>query len=167
MKYLAAGFVCAIVAGCAAGPPSPAGIDSAASAAFPAAPLNACPARTEILYRPPMPAAGFVPAPAHDAAVVAPRRLRAALPAYSSASQRCREEGKVTVSYCVSPEGAVENAQVLISSGYARLDNAVLAWVSRDRHTPGTVNGRARLYCGLVVEEEFRAKDEAADSVTL
>jgi hypothetical protein len=45
--------------------------------------------------------------------------------------------------------------QVVISSGFARLDNAVLAWATRDRHTPGTVNGRPRLYCGLKMEQEF------------
>ncbi len=73
----------------------------------------------------------------------------------------------MTVSYCVSPDGAVENAQVLVSSGYARLDNAVLAWATRERHTAGTVNGRARLYCGLVAEEEFRAEPEIDTSATL
>jgi TonB family protein len=102
-----------------------------------------------------MPSPGFVPAAPSGATVVAPKRLLAAEPAWPAASRRCREQGKVTITYCVSAAGEVENAQVVISSGYARLDNAVLAWAARDRHTAGTVNGRARLYCGLKVEQEF------------
>lgn len=168
MKHLTAGL-CAALAACAAAPEArmAAEPEVAASARDHAQTPNACPPRTDTLYVPPMPQPGFVPAPPSGATVVAPRRLRAALPAYSSASQRCREEGKVTISYCVSPDGAVENAQVLVSSGYARLDNAALAWAARERHTAGTVNGRARRYCGLVAEEEFRAKDEAVNSATL
>jgi protein TonB len=102
-----------------------------------------------------MPAPGFVPAAPSGATVVAPKRLLAAEPAWPAASTRCREQGKVTITYCVSATGAVENVLVVISSGYARLDNAVLAWAARDRHTPGTVNGRARLYCGMKMEQEF------------
>ena len=68
---------------------------------------------------------------------------------------RCREQGKVTITYCVTAEGEVENVQVIISSGFARLDNALLAWAPRDRHTAGTVNGRPSLYCGLHEEHEF------------
>ena len=117
-----------------------------------------CPAPTQTLYVPPRPQPGFVPAPAGGARVVAPRRLLAALPVWPSASRDCDERGTVTVSYCVSADGEVENAQVLVSSGYARLDNAVLAWVSRDRHTAGTVNGRPRRYCGMVAEQSREAQ---------
>jgi TonB family protein len=100
-------------------------------------------------------AARSVSGPDGNATVVAPKRLLAAEPAWPAASTRCREQGKVTITYCVSATGAVENVLVVISSGYARLDNAVLAWAARDRHTPGTVNGRARLYCGMKMEQEF------------
>lgn len=115
----------------------------------------ACPAPTETLYVPQMPTPGFVPAAPSGATVAAPKRLLAAEPAWPAASTRCREQGKVTITYCVSAAGQVENVLVVISSGYARLDNAVLAWATRDRHTPGTVNGRARLYCGLKIEQEL------------
>lgn len=166
MKHHAAALLCAISTACAATPitGTPGAVTGrgpeVAESAAPS-PANSCPAKTETLYVPPMPQPGFVPAPARGATVVAPRRLHAASPAYSSASQRCREQGKVTITYCVSAEGDVENVQVLISSGYARLDNAVLAWAARDRHTAGMVNGRARLYCGLVAEQEFNLPEAA------
>ena len=135
------------------------GASSSASEAAPAAAASsqpaACPAPTETLYVPQMPVPGFVPAAPSGATVVIPKRLLAAEPAWPAASTRCREQGKVTITYCVAASGAVENVQVVISSGYARLDNAVLAWAARDRHTPGTVNGRARLYCGLKIEQEL------------
>jgi protein TonB len=115
----------------------------------------ACPAPTETLYVPQMPTPGFVPAAPSGATVVAPKRLLAAEPAWPASSTRCREQGKVTITYCVSAAGEVENVLIVISSGYARLDNAVLAWAARDRHTPGTVNGRPRLYCGMKIEQEF------------
>ena len=73
----------------------------------------------------------------------------------------------MTISYCVAADGAVENVQVLVSSGYARLDNAMLAWAARDRHTAGAVNGRPSLYCGLVAEQEFEAEVEPGNSATL
>ena len=133
----------------------------AAANASPAAGPAACPAKTETLYVPQMPEPGFVPAPPPGANVVTPKRLLAAEPAWPVASTRCREQGKVTITYCVSAAGEVENVLVVISSGYARLDNAVLAWAARDRHTPGTVNGRARLYCGMKMEQELDLPEAA------
>jgi protein TonB len=121
---------------------------------------SGCPAPTETLYRPPLPIPGFVPRPSTGATIVEPRRLLGAMPGYPSASTRCREEGKVTITYCVTAEGVVENVQVIISSGYARLDNAILAWAARDRHTAGTVNGSPRLYCGMHEEHEFEIELE-------
>jgi TonB family protein len=72
----------------------------------------------------------------------------------------CREQGKVGVTFCVNMQGRVENAQIVSSSGFARLDNAVLAWLQADRYTPGTINGAARLYCGLHLEREFELERE-------
>ena len=53
-----------------------------------------------------------------------------------------------------------ENVQVVVSSGYARLDNAVLGWASTDRHRPGAVNGQPRRYCGLTIERTFEIDAE-------
>jgi len=156
MKRASLVLACLAVVSCAtpnegASPPA----ISTASAAIASRSPAACPAPTETLYVPQMPTPGFVPAAPSGATVVAPRRLLAAEPAWPAASTRCREQGKVTITYCVSATGEVENVLVVISSGYARLDNAVLAWATRDRHTPGTVNGRPRLYCGMQMEQEL------------
>src|SRR5262245_19625085 len=96
--------------------PPPAGSEASASAAAASSSPSACPVRTETLYVPQMPEPGFVPAPPRGATLVTPRRLQAAEPAWSSASVRCREEGKVTITYCVTANGAVENVLVMISS---------------------------------------------------
>src|SRR5690242_15891318 len=68
----------------------------------------ACPTRTDVLYRPQVPQAGFVPAAPSGAAVAAPQRIHAADPAYPAASRRCREEGKVVITYCISAEGRMD-----------------------------------------------------------
>jgi periplasmic protein TonB len=142
-----------IFAACAMPAAAPAAAQQGAGT--PRAAPSGCPAPTETLYKPPLPTPGFVPRPPAGATIIEPRRLLGATPGYPSASTRCREQGKVTITYCVSAEGQVENVQVIISSGFARLDNAILAWATRDRHTAGTVNGRPRLYCGLHEEHEF------------
>ena len=125
-------------------------------------PAAACPGRTDVLYKPQVPQAGFVPAAPSGASVAAPQRLHAADPAYPTASRRCREEGKVMITYCISPEGKMDNVQVIVSSGFARLDNAILSWAARETHTPGTVNGRPRRFCGLSLEQEFDYMEEGS-----
>jgi periplasmic protein TonB len=158
---LLASIACAGLAACATPAPAVEEAASPAPAALASSAPNACPAKTETLYSPQLPSPGFVPAPPRGAKVATPQRLHSAEPAYPVASQRCHEEGKVAISYCVSAEGRVENVQVVRSSGFARLDNAVLLWASRETHTPGAVNGRGHRYCGLSLEEAFDYKDEA------
>jgi protein TonB len=119
-----------------------------------------CPQKTDVLYKPEVPEAGFVPAAPRGATAVKPQRIHSADPAYPSASRRCHEEGKVVITYCVSAQGKMDNVQVIVSSGYARLDNATLAWAAREAHTPGAVNGLARRYCGLSLEQEFEWMEE-------
>jgi TonB family protein len=166
MKRVGLVLACLALASCAT--PNEGASSSAGAPALVAAPARSqpasCPAPTETLYVPQMPLPGFVPAAPSGSTVVAPKRLLAAEPAWPVASTRCREQGKVTITYCVTANGAVENVLVVISSGYARLDNAVLAWAARDRHTAGTVDGRARLYCGLVAEQRFEVDARAESS---
>jgi periplasmic protein TonB len=126
-----------------------------ALAAETASVASSCPARAGTDMHTALPAPHFLPAPAAGAAVRLPARLRSNTPAYPSGSIPCHEEGKVTITYCVTIEGAVENVQVVVSSGFARLDNAMLAWAATDRHRPGTVDGQPRRYCGLTIEQEF------------
>jgi TonB family protein len=166
MKHLL--MVCLALAACS----TPATQQQAAVSASPVAdeaqsgPAE-CPAKTGIPYRPPLPEPAFIPAPPRGATLTRPQRLLAAEPGYPNASRRCHEEGKVTITYCVSAEGKTENVQVLISSGYARLDNSVLVWATRDRHTPGMVNGRPHRYCGVSHEQSFQYAEEAAVRIAL
>ncbi len=139
----------------AATPSAPATIAEAAPAS--------CPSRAGTDMHTVLPAPHFLPAPPAGAVLVLPARLRANTPAYPSASRGCREEGKVAITYCVTVDGAVENVQVVISSGFARLDNAMLAWAATDRHRPGIVNGQPRRYCGLTIEQEFQIEPERVD----
>jgi periplasmic protein TonB len=122
---------------------------------------SACPSPTSVLYKPQVPEPGFVPAAPRGATVVRPQRIHSADPAYPTASRRCHEEGKVVITYCISTEGKMDNVQVIISSGFARLDNAILVWAARENHTPGTVNGRPRRFCGLSLEQEFDYMEES------
>lgn len=172
MRRLAA-MTCAVLAACStpAEQPAPLGPIAAASASAVAALLPAtqskCPARTEVLYEPNLPDPSFVPAAPSGARVMQPQRLQGAIPYYPAASKLCGEEGTVVISYCVSADGRVENVQVTISSGYARLDNAMLAWAGSDRHTPATVNGRPSRFCGLIAKQDFKLGAEAGATTHL
>ncbi|WP_086056986.1 energy transducer TonB [Bordetella genomosp. 9] len=64
-------------------------------------------------------------------------------PVYPMASKRRREEGRVTVLVVISPQGLVEKATVVSSSGYPRLDDAALDALRKVRFKPYTRNGVA------------------------
>ena len=50
-------------------------------------------------------------------------------PAYPLLDRRLGHEGTVTLRLLISPEGTVNDAQVIKSSGYTGLDEAAVAWV--------------------------------------
>jgi protein TonB len=152
-------LACLALAGCAAGKTVPVAASQPEVATARAAP-SACPAAARLNIDVQLPAPGFVPAAPRGATLVLPRRLRADMAQYPSASLPCREQGRVGVTFCVNAEGRVDNAQIVSSSGFARLDNAVLAWLQSDRYTPGTINGASRRYCGLHSEHEFELERE-------
>ncbi len=159
MKRLSIALVIAISA-CLAACATPAPEAPPQAAAAPAPQAASCPTKTEVLFKPETPAEGFVPAAPPGASVVRPVRLQGGRPDYPAASMRCVEQGSVTINFCVSAEGRMENVQIAVSSGYARLDNAVLAWAARERYAAGSVNGRARLFCGLTSTLELDAPTE-------
>ena len=64
-------------------------------------------------------------------------------PVYPRASMREREEGRVMVLVVINPQGAIERARVVASSGYPRLDEAALDALQRVRFKPYTRNGVA------------------------
>jgi protein TonB len=157
MKLASALGACLVLAACA-GKPAPAA--PAPAIVVPAAAPSVCPAAARIGIAVQLPAPGFVPAPPRGATLLVPQRLRADLAQYPSASLPCREQGRVGVTFCVNAEGRVDNAQVVSSSGFARLDNAVLVWLQGDRYRPGSINGAARRYCGMHVERDFHLERE-------
>ena len=84
---------------------------------------------------------------AAPAAVTQPRfdadYLNNPKPAYPSMSKRLGEEGQVLLRVLVGQEGEAEQIQVLRSSGFARLDEAAQAAVSRWRFIPAKVGNDA------------------------
>ena len=84
---------------------------------------------------------------AAPAAVTQPRfdadYLNNPKPAYPSMSKRLGEEGQVLLRVLVGQEGGAEQIQVLRSSGFARLDEAAQAAVSRWRFIPAKVGNDA------------------------
>lgn len=162
MRLASVFLTCCAVAACTSEPiAAPVG-----SSAQPAKPVQAasgqaaCPTKAGATISVQLPQPGFLPPPSAGAKVAVPQRLHGPEPDYPAASKSCREEGKVAISYCVTAEGRIENVQVVTSSGFARLDNSVLAWAARDRHAPGTIDGQPRRYCGLLFEHEFEIADK-------
>ena len=64
-------------------------------------------------------------------------------PAYPRLSRRLGEQGKVVVRVLIGADGKAEQAQVLTSSGYDRLDQTALTTVLGWRYVPGKRNGVA------------------------
>ncbi|OBP16534.1 hypothetical protein A5320_03820 [Rheinheimera sp. SA_1] len=63
-------------------------------------------------------------------------------PVYSASARRLRESGTVLVKVWLSAKGEVEDAQIVESSGYVRLDKAALATVNRWRCNAPSRNGQ-------------------------
>lgn len=60
---------------------------------------------------------------------------------YPTLSRRLGEQGRVVVRVLIGVDGRAQQAEVKLSSGYARLDKAALAAVSSWRYAPGTRGG--------------------------
>lgn len=64
-------------------------------------------------------------------------------PPYPPLSRRLGEEGTVELKIVIAPDGRVQSAELLKSSGSERLDEAALTWVrSHWRYRPATRDGR-------------------------
>jgi protein TonB len=86
-------------------------------------------------------------APAAPAAAPAPARVE--LPssdadylhnpkaAYPAISQRRNEQGRVLVNVLIGTDGTAQRAEIKVSSGFDRLDQAALATVKAWRYVPG------------------------------
>lgn len=61
---------------------------------------------------------------------------------YPLMSQRFREQGTVRVRFLIKRDGTVNNAEIMRSSGYPRLDKAAMDAVKTWRFTPATEDGK-------------------------
>jgi periplasmic protein TonB len=76
------------------------------------------------------------PAPSPPKTVAEVEYVQAPSPTYPSVSRRLGEEGKVVLRVLVNTEGKPEDAQVRVSSGHARLDEAARSAALRARFRP-------------------------------
>lgn len=106
----------------------------AAAAAAPAAP--AAPAIEASTAAPGPAAPARIELPSSDAAY-----LNNPKPSYPALSRRLGEQGKVVVRVLIGVDGRAQQAEIHLSSGYVRLDQAALGTVRSWRFRPGTRNG--------------------------
>ncbi|MDP2168942.1 MAG: energy transducer TonB [Rhodocyclaceae bacterium] len=97
------------------------------------------PMPTPVIEAPPMPLPAGPVALSAELAVACPQR---AAPAYPARSRRLGEEGVVVLHVELTESGAIANARIRSSSGFARLDEAALGAVKTWRCTPATRNGQ-------------------------
>lgn len=90
----------------------------------------------------PAPTPAPAPAPARiDLPVSDADYLHNPKPAYPPTSRRLGEQGKVVVRVLIGVDGRAQDATVLASSGYDRLDRAALEAVRQWRYVPGKRGG--------------------------
>lgn len=100
----------------------------------PPAPIQAPVAVTPAPPAPP--AAPRVEQPSSDASY-----LNNPSPVYPAVSRRLGEQGKVQVRVLIGPDGSPQKAELVNSSGFARLDQSALEYVMKCRYVPGKVGG--------------------------
>jgi|AGTN01.3.fsa_nt_gi TonB family C-terminal domain len=89
----------------------------------------------------PPPVAARAPEPVRVAPVIDAARS-CAPPEYPAVSRRLEESGAVVLQFLIGVDGRVADSKVERSSGFARLDEAARAALSRCRFKPGSVDGR-------------------------
>jgi protein TonB len=112
------------------------------------APSNAIAPPTPAPSTPPAPTAK-VAAPVAAPAMAPPVRVAAHLqasgtcqkPEYPALSRRREEQGSVMLRFLIGIDGNVLESQIAQSSGFARLDEAARAALSKCQFKPGTVDG--------------------------
>jgi len=94
---------------------------------------------------------------------VSPARLEYYKVGYPYLSRKLGEEGDVVVSAVISKAGVAESVEVVESSGYKRLDNAVRTGVEKAVFIPKKVNGQAVSAVVLLGPFKFRLNNEAVE----
>ena len=91
------------------------------------------------------PVAAVATAPAGPPSVQLPSSdasyLQNPKPSYPPISKRLNEQGKTTLRVLINIDGSPQRAEIAISSGYDRLDQAAIAAVMRWRFVPGKRGG--------------------------
>jgi protein TonB len=83
-----------------------------------------------------------------------PRPLAEIVPVYPLSARRAGLEGLVKVAAFVDASGCVTQAEVVVSSGHASLDRAVLEAVQRSLFSPALQDGKP-VPCRIVVPRRF------------
>ena len=86
-----------------------------------------------------------------------PRILRVVpAPAYPEESRHAGEQGTVEVSVDLEADGSVRRVRLMESSGYARLDHAVVDWLKVAQFAPATAGDKAIGFRDFRVDYEWR-----------
>lgn len=117
---------------------------------------SAAPAAPSTGPAPPSPGAAPATVPTHPAPSSTPRApqkvelpssdaqyLRNPKPVYPALSKRLGEQGKVVIRVLIDVDGSAQQAEILQSSGFERLDQAALKTVLSWRFVPGKRGGVA------------------------
>ncbi len=83
---------------------------------------------------------------------VAPKMKPMDPPPYPPSEIQANAKGTTALELCIDGRGRVTSADLVRSSGHARLDEAALKWVRDARFAPGLVDGAAQAVCGHPVE---------------
>ncbi len=102
--------------------------------------------------------AGAAIAPAKSVRV-APKMRSQEKPPYPGTEWRAHNQGDTSLGLCIDARGRVTSANLVKSSGHAKLDEAALKWVTGARFSPGTVDGAPQAVCGHTVVYEWRLED--------
>ena len=81
---------------------------------------------------------------------------RGGQPKYPEASVTAKETGFTTLELCITAEGRPTDIRLLNSSGFARLDEALLAWIPTASYSPAMFQGTPLAVCGYRLTYEWR-----------
>lgn len=80
----------------------------------------------------------------------------AGLPRYPADSIKARESGQTVLEVCITAEGRVTDLKLLESSGFVRLDQALLEWAPTAAYSPAIFNGQPFAVCGYQLVYQWR-----------
>jgi TonB family protein len=85
-----------------------------------------------------------------------PQLKRGGQPTYPEASVKAREAGFTTLELCITVEGRPTDIRLVSSSGFPRLDEALMTWIPTARYSPAKFHGSPMAVCGYQLTFEWR-----------